>query len=176
VKCERAVELLATGTALGRLRARRHAARCPSCATEIDRLARLSSVLGTVAPLTAAQRALWKSASTEPRPVAARSIWHRHVRLAAAAAGLIVAIGLTFVALRPPPVKPPIESTDPRSVNAANPRQHGTPEMIQELDALSSGLHALSRELAELSRQAELLDERREAEALSRQFVVMNSP
>jgi hypothetical protein len=176
MKCERAMELLATGTALGRLWARRHAARCTSCATEVARSARFANLLTTVEPLTPAQRALWTSASIEPRTAAAPSPWPGRVRLAAAAAGLILAVGLAFVAFGPSPVKPTVEPPVSPIVTTDKPRRQVAPEMIQELDTLTSDLHTLSQDLAQLSRQAELLDERTDAEALTRRFVVMNSP
>jgi hypothetical protein len=102
--------------------------------------------------------------------------WPRRVRLTTAAAGLTLAIGLALLAFWPSPVKPPIESPAVSIAKTEKPRRQISPEMTQELDALSSDLHALSQELVQLSRQAELLDERRDAEALTRQFVVMNSP
>ncbi len=178
MKCERAMELLATGTALGRMRARRHAARCPNCATEIGRLARIATVLTTVQPLTQAQRALWTSASTEPRPAMARSAspWPRRGRLSAAAAVLFLAVGLALVALRPSPAKRPGQPIVEPVAILEKPRRQGSLEVMQELDTLSSNLNSLSQELAQLSRQAELLDERGKAEALAQQFLAMNHP
>ncbi len=176
MNCERAMELLATGSALGRLRARRHAARCPRCGADALRLTRLAEALAAVEPLTAAQRSLWTSASTEPRPYKAREFWPRRVRLAASAAVCIVGIAIAFTALRPTPVKPPIKSPVPQIATEEKPQRQSSPEMIHELDSLTSDLQALSRELAQLSRSAELLDERRDAEALARRFVAMNSP
>ncbi len=176
MKCERAMVLLATGTALGRMRARRHAARCPSCVTQIARTARIANVLTTLEPLTPAQRALWTSASTDPLPTAKPRFWHRHARLASAAAGLTMAVGLAFVALRPSPVRRPVESIGPPVVITEKPQRQDSREMMQELDALTSDLNTLSHELAQLSRQAELLDERREAEALTHRFLAMNRP
>ena len=176
MNCERAMELLATGTALGRLRARRHAAHCPGCATEAARFARLANLLSTVEPLTPAQRALWTASSTEPRPAPARSPWFLRLRITAAAAGLIIAGLMMFVAFRTSPPKPTSEPTVSLIVKTDKPRGQVPPEMIQELDALTSGLHTLSQELAQLSRQAELLDERRDAEELTHRFVAMNRP
>jgi hypothetical protein len=51
-----------------------------------------------------------------------------------------------------------------------------SPAYANELDSIASDLKILSQELAELSRQAELLDERRDAEALGRRLVAMNQP
>ena len=96
MKCQRAMEWLATGTALGRLMAQRHVARCPMCLAESERFTRIANALSTFDPLTQAQRALWTSASTEPRPGAARSYWPRHVRLATTAAVFVVGIGLAY--------------------------------------------------------------------------------
>ena len=105
MKCDRAIELLATGTVLGRWMARRHAVRCSRCAAEAARLARIADALAAVEPLTPAQRALWSSASTEPRRGEARTPWSRRVRLAATAAVFVLCAALTFVTFRPSPLK-----------------------------------------------------------------------
>jgi hypothetical protein len=176
MKCERAMELLATGNALGRLMARKHAARCVGCGAEAARLARLAAALAAVEPLTPMQRALWTSATTEPRPMAVRSFWFKHVRLAVTAAALVAAAGLAFVSLRPSPVNPAIKRTGSPRVIAETPGHQAPPELKRELDSLSSDLHALSHELAQLSRRAALLDERRDADALARRYFAMNTP
>ena len=176
MKCDRAIEVLATGTAVGRWMARRHAERCSRCAAEAARIARLAHVLAAVEPITPAQRALWTSASTEPRRGEGRTPWSRRIRLAATAAVFVLCAVLTFVAFRPSPLKTPIHSPVALTVNAGKAAGPVSPELDQELDSLSSGLHALAQELVQLSRRAELLDERRDAEALARRSVAMNTP
>jgi hypothetical protein len=86
------------------------------------------------------------------------------------AAAVLLGIGLTAVALRLWQRRPAIEPPFPPVVNAPNPSRHASPEVIRELDGLTADLQALSRELAALGRRAELLDERRDAENLSRRF------
>jgi hypothetical protein len=176
MKCDRAIELLATGTAIGRWMARRHAVRCPICAAEAARMARLAHALAAVEPLTPAQRALWTSASTEPRRGEARMRWSRSVRLVATAAVCVLGAVFTFVTFRPSPLKTPIDPPVSRTVNTGKSQRQLSPELNQELDSLTSGLRALSQELVQLSRRAELLDERRDAEALARRTVAMNGP
>ena len=176
MKCDRAIEVLATGTVLGRWMARRHAARCPRCAAEAARIARLADALGAVEPITPAQRALWSSASIEPRRGEAITPWSRRIRLAATAAVFVLCAVLTFVAFRASPLKIPIHPPVALTVNTGTAPPQASPELNQELDSLTSGLQSLSQELVQLSRRAELLDERRDAEALVRRSVAMNDP
>jgi hypothetical protein len=77
MRCDRAVTLLATGGLLGRWRARRHVARCSRCAAEAARIQQIARELSATEPLTAAQRALWSSASTEHRPSMSWSVRYR---------------------------------------------------------------------------------------------------
>ena len=176
MKCERAMELLATGTALGRARAKHHLARCPGCAAEAARLAWFEDRMAAIEPLTAAQRALWTSASVEPKPRPAPVFWAGRARVAVAAAVCLVGIATAFFAMRPTPSKKPIESPLPPVALTEKPQRQVSPALMHDLDALTSDLHSLSRELATLSRSADLLDERRDAERLARRFVAMNTP
>jgi anti-sigma factor RsiW len=176
MKCERAMELIATGNILGRLRARRHAARCSNCAAEAARLRRIADVLAAIEPLTPSQRALWSSASIEPRPSAARSFTRGQVRLALAAAVLVAGIGLSFVAFWPAPVNHTGQPTAPAVLITRKSGPLASPAITKELESIASDLKNLSRELAQLSRQAALLDERRDAEALGRRLLAMNQP
>ena len=180
MRCERAVTLLATGGILGRWRARRHAARCPGCAAEADRLRRIARELSVVEPLSAAQRALWTSVSTEPRPSAARPTRYRPALLAGAAAAvvLVVGIGVTIVMRRPPPAGA-VPIPEPSIVQAPDVPRQAPPAAIRELDDLKTRFQSLAQDLAQLRRRAELLDERRDAEALSHRFdrtVALNVP
>ena len=143
MKCDRATEMLATGTVLGRWMARRHAVRCPRCTAEAARLARFADVLAVAEPLTPAQRALWTSASTEPRRGEAAMPWPRRVRLAATAAVLILGAVLTFVTFRPSPLKTPIDPPVALTVNPGVAPTPVSPELNQELDSLTSDLRTL---------------------------------
>jgi hypothetical protein len=174
MRCEDALELLATGSAFWRSRARRHVARCPSCARESTRLGRITQLLAAAPALAPAERALWASAATASRPIRAR-----RVRIAAVAAAVLFGIGLAAVALRPWPTRPAIEQPPAPFAIAGSTSRPPSPEVVRELDGLTANLKALSRELADLERRAELLDERRDAEDLSRRFdrfVAMNNP
>jgi hypothetical protein len=172
MKCDQAVTQLTTGSALGRWRARRHAARCPACAAEFVRLRRITGELAAAQPLSAAQRALWTSASTEPRPVASYPLWRRPALLAATAASVL--LGIVVARLLPPS----ITVVNHPVVPAPGVMPQATLNEVRELDDLKSNLQALSRELVQLRRRAELLDERRDTEALSRllgQAVALNA-
>jgi hypothetical protein len=164
--CDRAITLLTTGGPLGRWRTRRHVARCPHCAAEADRLRRITRELSIVEPLSAAQRALWSSASTDPRPSASRPPRIRRPLVAgwAAAVVLLLAANLAWKWARGPGPRPPVVIADP----PASPDLGVRPETVRELDGLAMKLRALSRDLALLRGRAELLDERKEAESLAR--------
>ena len=175
MKCERAIAALGHGTVFGRFMAQRHAARCQTCAAEAARLARIANALSLVEPLTAAQRALWTSVSTDPRLGATRSTWPWHVRLASTAAVLMLGALFAFIILRSSVFRGPLEKAHPPTVITEKPPRRASPELVRELDALTTDFLALSQELAQLSRRAELLDERRDAEALTRRYVAMNT-
>jgi hypothetical protein len=166
MKCERALALLSTSSSLGRWRARRHVARCPHCTREKAALERIETLLAAAPPLSLAQRALWTSAATEYRPVRPRRV--RKATMAAAA--LVLAIGMAGLIARLWRPRPTIERPAPQVVRVPTTGTRAAPDMIRELDGVSASLRALSRELAELSRRAELLDERRDAENLARRF------
>jgi hypothetical protein len=172
--CDRAFTLLATGGPLGRWRARRHGSRCPSCAAEAARIRRIARELSAVEPLSAAQRALWSSASTDPRPSASRPARLGPALLAGSAAAVVLVL-VAIVARRPwqgSEVRPgpAIVVANPPDSPKLSDRPATGPETIRELGDLEVQLRALSRELAQLRGRAELLDERKEAEALSRRF------
>jgi hypothetical protein len=73
-------------------------------------------------------------------------------------------------------MKRPVNPGAAVTIHQEKPIHEVPPELTAELDALSSDLHSLSQELAELSRRAELLDERRDAEALEGRTIAMNTP
>jgi hypothetical protein len=181
MRCDRAITLLATGGPLDRWRARRHASRCARCAADAGSLQKIARELAAVEPLSAAQRALWSSVSTEPRPVA-RPVGSLPALLAGAvaAAVLAVGIGVTILTRRPAPQPvPPTPVPGPSVVRSPDVARPVSPAVIRELDELRSNFRALSHELAQLRRRAELLDERRDADALARRFersVAFNLP
>jgi hypothetical protein len=172
--CDRAVILLATGGPLGRWRARRHCSRCPNCAAEAARIGRIARALSVVEPLSAAQRALWSSASTDARPSPSPPARSRRALLVGSAAAIALVL-VAIVAWRPSPGPgprpgPPIVIAEPPAPPSPGVRSETSPETIRELGDLEVQLRALSRDLAQLRGRAELLDERKEAEALSRRF------
>jgi hypothetical protein len=164
MRCDRVLSSLATGGAIARWRARRHVARCPRCAEAQSQLREIARELAETPPLTAAQRALWTAAGTEPR---SSRPWRVRAFAAglAAAATVVAAFGLKYwgpqlgdggnqtIALRVAP-QPPVPS-------AVEPSERGklASEMLAKVDRLD-------HELAELRREGDLLDVRKDAEAL----------
>jgi hypothetical protein len=168
MKCENVLSSLASGGAFARWKARRHSARCPRCDRERRLLENITGELAAAPPLTAAQRALWTAAGTEAIASRPRWAWVYPAGLAAATV-LLGAIGLklwspqlggvvdqpTVVRFVPePPEK--ISTQPPEHAQLAN-------EMLAKVDRLD-------HELTELRRQADLLDVRRDADALWAQY------
>jgi hypothetical protein len=157
-RCEETLAALATGGWIRRSRARLHAARCPRCASARDDLRRIAGALAEIAPLGADQRMLWADApganpadpgrSRRPRPA-----------LAAAAAVLIVGALAAWWASRPVDRR-----QDAREIAHVPPPALGT-EVRDEAD-LGARAAALMQELDDLRRLADLLDARRDADAL----------
>jgi hypothetical protein len=159
--CDQFLASLVAGGPLRRRRARRHAARCARCAEIQAQVQSIARELSEVAPLTAAQRALWTAASAaKPEgsqgPARGRPAW-----LAVAAAAVVIFIA---IALR---------STWNHTVQQATPLpivktpRSAKPGTGSELfTAMRADLDRFDRELTALRRQADLIDVRKDAEAL----------
>jgi hypothetical protein len=156
MRCDQFLPALTSGGAIGRWRADRHAARCPRCTRSRAEIRRIEGELAAATALTAAERALWTSvAEDHPVPVIPLR-WGLNSRLAASA---VIAAMLAFLSwprgagpvVRPHPAVAPVIAD-------------------RELDGLRAGLEQLDRELADLRRRAELLDARRDLDALAARY------
>ncbi len=70
-------------------------------------------------------------------------------------------------------------SPEPPIARLGDVPRPASPATIREIDDLKTKFQALARDVAQLRRRAELLDERRDAEALSRRYnrtVALNVP
>jgi hypothetical protein len=156
LKCDDVAAALTTGGWLRRLRARRHATGCPRCAALCDDLRQITRTLADVPPLTDAHRRLWAAVAVEPP----RRRILRPVPIAAALGfGFLVltALGLWWT-WQPKVVKfqvVPVARADDRK-----------PETLRAVEGLRGDVVLLGRELDDLRRRADLLDARREIEAL----------
>jgi hypothetical protein len=156
MRCDQFLPALTTGGAIGRWRADRHAARCPRCALARDEICRIETELAAASALTAAERALWTSvAEGHPAPVVP-PFWVWKSRLAAAAA-IAAMLALLFWPRAGGPVVRPHPDVAPIVAD-------------HELDGLRAGLEQLNRELADLRRRADLLDARRDLDALAARY------
>jgi hypothetical protein len=169
MKCEKVLSSMASGGAFARWQARRHAARCPQCAREHRLLVDLAGELASAPPpLTAAQRALWTAASTEAIASRPRRTWVYPVGLAAATV-ILGAIGLELWSLQLGGVadQPTVVQfvPEPSETSSAQP-----PEHARLVDEMLAKVDRLDHELAELRREAELLDVRKDADALWAQY------
>jgi hypothetical protein len=156
MRCNQFLPALTTGGVIRRWRANRHAARCPRCGPIRVEIRQLETDLSAVPTLTSAQRALWTAVADGHPAVGLPSFWRLSPRLAAAAA--LVAM-LAFLAWQQ--ARPPVVRTAPVTAPVMADR---------ELDGLRANLDQLDHELANLRRQADLLDARREVDALAARF------
>lgn len=164
--CDGILASVATGGPLRRRQARRHIARCPGCAATTADLQQIIETVSSVPPLTAADRDVWMQAREANRPIVPRRSPIPRLALAA----LIAAIGAVGLWKTFGPAPTPgaiVRVVDPGLVKQA---------VLHELDQVGSGLTALSRELHDLDREADLLDARRDVDALGLRFqVALNS-
>jgi hypothetical protein len=157
--CDRTLNALATGGPFARWRATRHLARCPACSAEAEEQRRIIEALADAPPLTESQRRSWMRAADEATPAI---LAHRHPagrRLAIAASILGLLSFGAWLAMRPsgPTTSPLVAVTDPSTVKLAT---------LRDLDALQADVTSLTRELDGLLQEVELLDARREVDAL----------
>ena len=164
MKCDRVLSSLATGSAVARWRAQRHVARCLRCAEAQIQLREITRELAEAPPLTAAQRALWTAAGTEPTASRPWRVWVYRAGLVAAAV-LLGAIGLKLWGPQPGGggAGPNIVKVAPQppAPSPVQPSERGklANEMLAKVDRLD-------HELAELRREGDLLDVRKDADAL----------
>jgi hypothetical protein len=164
MRCDKVLPALVTGGFFGRWRARRHAARCPRCATVINDLENLVGELSAVPALTPAERQLWLRACDDV-PSVSRS-WPRLIRpaLAAAVIAAVVIPGGMWLSSRPVSIK-----SSPAVVTVVDTKVTRA-ESLREVDEIRTGVVGLIRDLDQLRREADLLDVRRDADALEIQF------
>jgi hypothetical protein len=164
MKCDRVLPALVTRGFFGRWRARRHAARCPRCAIVINDLEKLVGELSAVPALTPAERQHWLRASDDVPSV--RRSWPRLTRpaLAAAVVAAVVIPGGMWLNSRLVSIK--TSSAVVTIVEAKVTRA----ESLREVDEIRTGVVGLIRDLDQLQREADLLDARRDADALEIQF------
>lgn len=169
VRCENILAGLATGGPFRQWRAQRHAAHCHRCAAALDDLQRIAAELAEVSPLTAAERRLWTMAAVdESAEESSRTRWLRPAVAGALAAGIAVAVGLWWIS-RPAdsrPNRPLITQSVPVPVG---------PGPLRDMEDLRGGLVALTQELDDLQRRADLLDARRDVDALMARLAPRNS-
>jgi hypothetical protein len=164
MKCDKVLSALASRGSFGRWRARRHAARCPRCATVANELGIIVEELSAVPLLTAADRQLWLSACENASPLTvARPHFVRPAFVGAVAALILLSMG-TWLSWHSVSWK-----TSPTVVLVVDP-EVAKASSLREVDEIRTGVVALVRELDQLRREADLLDARRDADALELRF------
>jgi hypothetical protein len=166
MKCDQALAKLATGGPFGRWRASRHVAHCPDCAGQAEALRQIIDALSEVPPLTENDRQAWMKAVDYDFyafiPIPPRSIDVRRVAIAATFIGLaVIAAWRQSVRSAKPRPTVVLHAVDPSSVKQAT---------LRDLDTLQVDASTLSRELDDLLKEVDLLDARRDVEALQLQL------
>lgn len=155
-RCEDIVAAFATGGPYRRWRARRHALRCPQCASTIRELRLTAELLADFAPLTAAQRQRWVAAAEDECATAPVWAWWFRPALTAALASVVVGAAGLWWAFRPrhqqqgPPAIVHVEPSVPKH------------ETARDVEDLRRRVVDLAHELDELRERAELLDARKD--------------
>lgn len=165
IRCEEVVAALTTGGPIRRRRALRHAARCPRCAAARDELRQVAEALADVPSLTVAQCRLWVAAAgDETAAEPSRAWWFRPALTGALATVVLGAVGVWW-ASRPVDLRlgpPTVAAVD---ITAVREETH------RDVEGLRGGVVALARELDDLRRRADLLDARKDVDALMARLV-----
>ncbi len=164
MRCDDFLSALATRGFFGRWRARRHAARCPRCAKVNNELRMIVEELSAVPPMTSADRQHWIRACDDVPRVS--SVGPRFLRpaFAFAVAALLILAGGIWLKSRPAHLK-----TLPTVVLVVD-AELAKASSLREVEEIRTGVVALVRELDQLQREADLLDARRDADALELRF------
>ncbi len=155
---------LATGGVIRRWRARRHAARCPRCAAARDELRRVAEALADVPPLTDSQRLRWVVAAWDETAEEPPRVWWFRPALAGALAAVVLIAVEAWWVFRPVDLRkgpPSVVDVDPSAVRDG---------ALHNVDGLRGAVVALAQELDDLRRRADLLEVRKEVDALMAQL------
>jgi hypothetical protein len=166
MNCDEFLDALTSSDERRQTAARWHANSCPTCAALAEVDARLKKELGAPEPLPQRMRALWTAVADEsPRPTPARrasegrtSPRQLPMQLVSLAAALLLLIAVGFLIWpRPSEVakQPDLPALIVKTIDAS-----------AELDKLLAQVTALEAELNKTSKQADLVDVRREADLL----------
>ena len=162
MNCDDFLAALETGGLLRRIQARRHAARCPSCATVQAAFVSAKDRLAKPEPLSPQARAAWERATFEDmrRPMPRR-------RWVPVAASLATAACLTIVFLSTPvregPIKEAVEKSGEHPVaRSVDDLTTALTDPVEELSQLATAAERLDAELASLRDQVERKNIQRE--------------
>jgi hypothetical protein len=164
MKCDQVLSSLATGNAITRWRVQRHLARCPRCTETQIQLQEITRELADAPPLTAAQRALWTAASTEPTASRPWRVWVYRAGLVATAV-LLGAIGLKLWGPQPGGEGGPSNIVK-NVLKPPAPVLFQQSERAKLANLMLAKVDRLDHELAELRREGDLLDVRKDADSL----------
>jgi hypothetical protein len=170
MKCEEFWSRMEAGGAVHRLLARRHAARCPSCRQSLAKLEAVKRGLAQSESPSTAQRRLWERATAADVPYPTSPKYRVAIVAAFGMAVLLaLAVGAWMAGLRPTDEPPPVVEHDngpvkpePLPVKQPTVAQRPDDDSLRRIHQMKSSLLALSQELDQLSRNASLLEERKQ--------------
>ena len=167
MKCEDLWKWIETGNFAQRLLARRHAAKCPSCARWLAHLGRARRELARAEPLSRAERRPWERASQVDAARPGVSAVRVAVLAGAGVAAISILIALAWTAWQWN-AGGPVEVVSHGRTPVSQPTGSQTidDEAVRQIRQMKSQLLALSEELEELSRRAAMLDERKQVDQL----------
>lgn len=167
MNCEDLWKWIETGNFAQRMLARRHAAKCPSCARWLSHLGRVRRELARAEPLSRAERRAWERASQVDAARPAVSAVRVAVLAGTGVAALSILIALACTAWQWGAGRP-VEVVSPQQspVGQVAGRQTIDDVAVRQIRQMKSQLLALSEELEELSRRAAMLDERKRVDQL----------
>ena len=132
----------------------------PALALTREELRQVAAALADVPPLTAAQRRLWVAVAGDEVPAEPTPPWRFRPALAGALAAAVMGVIVVWWALRPVDLRqgPPVVA----DVDASAVKQ----EALRDVEGLRGSVVGLAQELDDLRRRAELLDARKDVDAL----------
>lgn len=174
MNCDDFLDTLTSSDEGRRTAAQWHANACPDCAALAEIHTRLQKELGEPEPLPQRMRAVWLAAAGEsPQPTLARrasegrgSSLHLPMQLVSFAAALLLFLTVAFLIGQRPNDKDIVIKPGNGNQPATSPAVVKTIDASAELDKLLAQVNALEAELSKTSKQADLVDVRREADVL----------
>jgi len=165
MKCDDFLPAIENGGPLRKWRARSHAAQCARCAAVREGWLETRRQWANPAATTTHQRQLWASAVPSERPVTSSGVWSARRWAFAAAASVLIVVGLSASLWRPSPEVAEVAPPPAPALNVAELEQAKLGG-DSSFEVIEQALNQLEVELEVLALDAALLDARSEVELL----------